>query len=276
MLEKLTYENHIGEVFEFGKDGIYVNASDLHDYEWAATTKGDRISALTRKVSTRSLPVIILCDTAAKGTAARNRLLEVTEKDVLAMEPGKIILGGYYFKCFVTKSSKGSYLINKRYMALTLTLASDHPYWVKESTFAFRVGGNSTSGASAYLDFSYDYPFDYASSVVADKVNNGGFVGSNFRLTIYGPCSNPAVYINGHKYQVNCDVAESEYLTIDSVTKKIYLTKNDGTIENKFGVRNKESYVFEKIPAGSNAVTWEGDFGFDVTTIEERSEPKWT
>lgn len=276
MLEKLTYENHIGEVFEFGKDGIYVNASDLHDYEWAATTKGDRISALTRKVSTRRLPVVIICDTAAKGTAARNRLLEVMEKDVLAMEPGKILIGGYYFKCFVTKSSKGSYLIHKRYMALTLTLASDHPYWVKESTYSFRIGGNASSEAGAYLDFSYDYPFDYASSVVADKVNNGGFVGSNFRLTIYGPCTNPAVYINSHKYQVNCDVGENEYLTIDSVTKKIYLTKNDGTIENKFGVRNKESYVFEKISAGSNAVTWEGDFGFDVTIIEERSEPKWT
>lgn len=276
MLEKLTYENHIGEVFEFGKDGIYVNTSNLHDYEWSATTKGDRISALTRKVSTRSLPVIILCGTAVKGTAVRNKLLEVMEKDVLAMEPGKIIIGGYYFKCFVTKSSKESYLINKRYMTLTLSLASDHPYWVKESTFSFRAGGNAESSASAYLDFSYDYPFDYASSVMADKVNNGGFVGSNFRLTIYGPCTNPAVYIHGHKYQVNCEVAASEYLTIDSVTKKIYLTKNDGTIENKFGVRNKESYVFEKIPAGSNAVTWEGDFGLDVTIIEERSEPKWT
>lgn len=276
MLEKLTYENHIREVFEFGKDGIYVNTSNLHDYEWSTTTKGDRISALTRKVSTRSLPVVIICNTAAKGIAARNRLLEVTEKDVLAMEPGKIIIGGYYFKCFVTKSSKGAYLINKRYMTLTLTLTSDHPYWVKESTFSFRAGGNTKSSTSTYLDFSYDYPFDYASSMTADKVNNSGFVGSNFRLTIYGPCTDPAVYINSHKYQVNCTVAANEYLVIDSVTKKIYLAQNDGTIVNKFALRNKESYIFEKIPAGSNAVSWEGAFGFDITIIEERSEPVWT
>lgn len=276
MLEKLTYENHIGEVFEFGKDGIYVNTNDLHDYEWSPTIIGDRISAITRNVSTRSLPVVIICNTAAKGIAARNRLLEVTEKDVLAMEPGKIIIDGYYFKCFVTKSSKGAYLTNKRYMSLKLTLTSDHPYWVKESTFSFRAGGNAERGISTYLDFSYDYPFDYASRMAADNVNNSGFVGSNFRLTIYGPCTDPAVYINSHKYQVNCAVAANEYLTIDSVTKKIYLTQNDGTIVNKFALRNKESYIFEKIPAGSNAVSWEGAFGFDITIIEERSEPEWT
>lgn len=41
MLEKLIYKNHVGEVFDFGKDGIFVNASDLHDYEWAVATKGN-------------------------------------------------------------------------------------------------------------------------------------------------------------------------------------------------------------------------------------------
>lgn len=276
MLEKLTYVNHAGEVFEFGKDGIYVNTSNIHDYEWSTTTKGDRISAFTRKVSTRSLPVVIICDTAENGIAARNRLLEVTDKDVLAMEPGKIIIGGYYFKCFVTKSSKGSYLTNKRYMKITLTLTSDYPYWVKETTFPFLAGGNETSETSAYLDFDYDYPFDYAVDTTTDKVANSGYVAANFRLIIYGACSNPAVYINDHKYQVNCEIGTNEYLTIDSVTKKIYLTENDGTIINKFADRSKDDYIFEKIPDGNNTVSWDGGFGFDLTIIEERSEPKWT
>ena len=69
---------------------------------------------------------------------------------------------------------------------------------------------------------------------------------------------------------------EGEYLTIDSTTKKIFLTKNDGTIINQFNNRNRDSYIFEKIPAGSNVVTWNGDFAFDVILLEERSEPKWT
>ena len=76
-------------------------------------------------------------------------------------------------------------------------------------------------------------------------------------------------------YQVDCEVGEGEYLTVDSTTKKIFVTKNDGTIVNCFNSRNKNSYIFEKIPSGNNAVTWSGEYGFDVILMEERSEPKW-
>jgi alginate O-acetyltransferase complex protein AlgI len=34
--------------------------------------------------------------------------------------------------------------------------------------------------------------------------------------------------------------------------------------------------VFEKIPSGNNIVVWDGNWGFDITLFEERSEPKWT
>lgn len=273
MLEQLKYKNHQNEVFEFGKDGIFVDMNELHDYEWTVTKKGNRIASLDRDISKRKLPVIIICDTAAKGVAARNKLMEVVEKDVLAMKHGKIIIGDYYFKCFVTKSQKKNYLTTRRWMDLTLTLTTDFPYWVKESTTSF--GQNIKSGnEGTNLDFAFDYPFDFASAVKA--VNNTGFVGSNFRMIIYGACANPSVYIAGHLYQVNCDVASNEYLTIDSVSKKIYLTANDGTITNVFKSRNKESYIFEKIPPGENAVIIEGAFGVDITLMEERSEPKWT
>ena len=106
MLEQLKYKNHVNEVFEFGKDGIFVNTNDLHDYEWTVTKKGGRIASLDRAIINRKLPVIIICDTEAKGIAARNRLMEVVEMDALAMQHGSIIIGDYYFKCFVTKSQK--------------------------------------------------------------------------------------------------------------------------------------------------------------------------
>ena len=273
MLEQLKYKNHVNEVFEFGKDGIFVNTNDLHDYEWTVTKKGGRIAALDRAISKRQLPVIIICDTEEKGIAARNRLMEVVEKDVLAMKHGQIILGDYYFKCFVTKSQKKNYLTTKRLMEVTLTLNTDLPYWVKESTKSF---GAAISGTGVGLDFSHDFPYDFTSDVTVMEVNNPGFVASNFRLIIYGACRNPMVKVNGHAYQVNCDVASGEYLTIDSVSKKIFLTAIDGTTTNVFGLRNRESYIFEKIAPGRNAATWNGEFGFDVILLEERSEPKWT
>lgn len=275
MLEKLKYKNHMNEVFDFGKNGIFVNMNDLHDYEWSVTKRGNRISAFDYTVSKRKLPVVIVCKTEEEGLAARNKLMEITEKDVLAMQHGKIIIGDYYFKCFVTKSQKSDYLTNKRYMQAELTLTTDFPYWVKETTFTFgKLDGNSDSGQM--LDFSFDYPHDYFSTIGHEQINNTGFVGSNFRMIIYGACTNPVVYINGHKYQVNCGVASGEYLTIDSVAKTIILVKNDGTTVNHFKNRSRDSYVFEKIPAGSNNLSWDGNFGVDVIMMEERSEPKWT
>lgn len=250
MLEQMKYINHVNEEFSFGSSGIYVNTNNLHDYEWKVTSKGNRISSLTRQVSTRKLPVIILCDSEEQGIQARNMLLEVAEKDVLAMEHGKIVIGNYYFKCFVTKSSKANYLTNKRYMLLDLTLTSDYPYWVQESTTSFRTGTQSVQGSGVGLDFPYDYPFDFFSTMASTTLSNPGFVPTNFKMVIYGACSNPSISIAGHTYQVNCEIGESEYLTIDSSTKKIQLVKNDGTIVNKFNDRNKQSYIFEKSQQG--------------------------
>lgn len=275
MLEQLKYKNHLNEVFEFGKDGIFVDTNELHDYEWSVTKKGNRIAALDYAISKRKLPVIIICNTEDQGIAARNRLLEVAEKDVLALQHGRIIIGDYYFRCFITKSQKKNYLTTKRLMEVTLTLTTDFPFWVKESTFVFRKMGEGSSGGQN-LDFSFDFPFDYFSGMGTEELFNTGFVGANFRMVIYGVCSNPAVYVSGHLYQVNCDVAEGEYLTIDSVKKKIFLTSNDGTVTNVFNLRNRDSYIFEKIKSGQNTVSWEGSYGIDIILLEERSEPKWT
>lgn len=274
MLEQLKYKNHVNEVFEFGKDGIFVDMNELHDYEWTVTKKGNRIASLDYAVSKRKLPVVIICDTEAKGIAARNKLMEVVEKDVLAMKHGRIIIGDYYFRCFVTKSQKKNYLTTKRWMEITLTLTTDFPYWVKEETFAFRKLGEGSGGTN--LDLMHDLPYDFFSGMGNKRLNNTGFVGTNFKMIIYGACVDPAVYVSGHLYQVNHELQPGEYLTIDSVEKKIYLTANDGTITNLFNLRNRESYIFEKIPPGNNTVIWEGDFGVDITLLEERSEPKWT
>ena len=274
MLEQLKYKNHRNEVFEFGKDGIFVDTNDLHDYEWTVTQKNNRVSALERTVRTYKLPVVIICETEEKGIAARNKLHEVVEKDVLAMQHGRIIIGDYYFRCFVTKSQKKDYLRTNRHMFVDLTLTSDFPFWVKETTVPFSIV--ETTPGTGSLDYSFDYPIDYMGNTQSTELNNTGFVGCNFRLIVYGPCSNPTIGIADHTYQVHCAVGSNEYLTIDSSTKKIYLTSQTGEVTNKFNDRNRDSYIFEKIPAGNNVVSWNGNFNFDVILLEERSEPKWT
>ena len=86
MLERLKYKNHINEVIDFGKDGIFANIGALRDYQWKTTSNGNMISKLSRGVQTRKLPVVIMCATEEEGVAARNKLFEVVEKDVLAMK----------------------------------------------------------------------------------------------------------------------------------------------------------------------------------------------
>ena len=274
MLERLKYMNHLNEVIDFGKDGIFVNTNDLHDYTWNVTKKNNRISSLDRTVENRKLPVIICCDSDEEGIAARNRLMEVAERDVMAMKHGKIIIGDYYFRCFVTKSAKTKYLNSRRTIEVTLTLTTDFPYWVKESMFAFRKLADGAE--SAQLDYSLDYPFDFTNTTGVRDMTNTALTGTEFKMIIYGPCSSPAVYVGAHEYKVSCDVGENEYLLIDSIAKTVTLVKNDGTTENKFRYRGTDHYIFERIPTGKTTVSWEGDYGIDITLLEERSEPKWT
>lgn len=271
MLEQLKYRNHLGEDINFGKAGIYVDKNELHNYEWDVKKKNNRITALSHAVRKRKLPVWVVCQTDADATAAKNRLMEVAEKDVLAMEYGKLFIGDYYYRCFVTKSVKRDYLKTQKMMRLELTLTTDLPYWVKESRTVFRSQEVSGGG----IDYPIAYPYDYLQASAGDALNNSSFMPSNFRMIIYGPCSNPAVTVGGHLYQVNCTVGDNEYLTIDSVSKKIYLTANDGTVTNKFNDRNRASYIFAKLPTGRSTVAWAGSYGVDIVLLEERSEPKW-
>lgn len=272
MLEKIIYKNHMNEVINFGQSGIFANSNDLRNFSWSYTSKNNRISEFKRGIVTKTIPVIIQCDSEEEGIKVKNRLFECAEKDVLTMQYGRIIIGDYYLQCYVTASKKSDYMICPGYMKTSLTVATDLPSWIKETTITFGYG-QGTAGKN--LDFNNDFPYDYTSNLLGKSLNNTDFIETNFRMVIYGACENPEVIIAGHKYQVNVSIAENEYLTIDSVEKTIVLTHTDGTRENCFNSRNRDSYVFEKIPSGVSGVS-SGHFKFDVTLLEERSEPRWT
>lgn len=273
MLERFNYINHMNETLEFGRTKLFVNENDLRDFAWEITSKNGRISGFKKGIVSKTIPIIIKCDSIEEGIALKNKLFEVLEKDVLAVKHGRIIIGDYYLKCFVTESSKKEYLINKSYMQVTLKVSTDFPYWIKETKSIFNYG--STEEAGADLDFNRDTPYDYSSNLIGKQLFNSNFVPSNFRMNIYGICVNPKINIAGHIYEVTADIGASEYLTIDSVNKTITLKKANGTTENLFNKRGRENYIFEKIPTGSLNVSANGIFSFDVILLEERGEPKW-
>ncbi len=272
MLEQLKYINHMNETLEFGKSKLYVNENDLHDFAWQITSKNDRISGFKKGIVSKTIPIILKCDSNEEGIALKNKLFEVFEKDVLAVKHGRIIIGDYYLKCFVTESAKSEYLINRSYLRITVKVSTDFPYWVKETSSTFNYG---SSEAGLDLDFKRDFPFDFTSNLVGKHLNNTNFVATDFRINIYGVCENPKITIGGHSYEVKASVGEREYLTIDSVNKTIILTDARGRKTNLFNMRNRNSYIFEKIPSGASNVSANGSFKFEVILLEERGEPKW-
>lgn len=272
MIEQLKYINHMNEVLEFGQDKLFINKNDLRDFTWKITSKNDRISGFTKGIVTKTIPIILKCGSEKEGITLRNKLFEIFEKDVLALKHGKLIIGDYYLKCYVTESKKSDYFLHKNYMKLTLKVSTDFPYWVKETSSTFNYGQSKVEGD---LDFNRDFPFDFMSSLIGKKLSNTNFVPTNFKINIYGACENPRITIAGHDYEVKTSVGANEYLTIDSVNKTIVLTHVDGTKENCFNKRNKDSYIFEKIPVGSFNVSSNNSFKFDVVLLEERGEPRW-
>ena len=275
MLEKFIFENHLGQRFEGLANGVYLNSNDLRDYSWSYETINDRISRFYMGMKNRKLPLVVYCKSDNEAVAVKNRLHELAESDIEARIPGKIFVGDYYTKGFITASTKSNYLINRRLCHIDLTLTSDDPAWYREQTKAFIPGAGSIVNSSGTV-YPYDYPFDYSLSKTGQTIVCDSIRSNAFKIRIYGAAENPSVIIGGHVYSVNGTIAAGESLLIDSLTKKITLTKADGSKSNWFDKRNRGSYIFREIPPGQHTVVWNDYFGFDLTIVEKRSEPRWT
>lgn len=276
MLDNFIFENHLGLRFDGLGCGVYLNYNELRDYSWSYDTINSRISRFYRPAASRKIPLVVCCDSAEDAVTVMNRLHELAEADIEAKIPGKVYVGDYYTNGYITASKKGKYLFDKRLCYIELTLTSDDPAWYREQPHAFASGEGSSIGIGSGTDYPYDFPYDYAlamngRNVFCDSVGNNAF-----RLLIYGEATNPSVVIGGHAYTINGTIGAGESLLIDSLAKTITLTTALGNKINWFDKRGREDYIFEPIPSGQNTVSWNGTFGFDLTVIEKRSEPKWT
>jgi hypothetical protein len=278
MLEKFIFENHLGQRFDGLANGVYLNQNDLRDYQWDYDTINGRISRFYRKIKKRKLPLVFVGKTDEQAAAVKHQLLDMAEADIEALLPGKIFIGDYYTKGYITESKKSKYLISRRYCNNELTFISedDDSMWYREETKSFRPGSGTQEANGTGRDYPYEYSFDYVASQAAALIMCDSVRESAFRIKIYGYVTNPAVTINGHAYAVNGTVEAGENLIIDSTTKTITLNTAMGNKVNWFDRRNRESYIFQPIPAGINTVSCNSSFGFDLTVIEKRSEPKWT
>lgn len=271
---KLTYKNHINETVEFGVNGLWFVGTELHDYAWSYTANNGKIENFNRGIVEKKINVVIACKTKAQGINYMNQIIECSEKDILDKIPGTLYFGGYYLKCYLTKSKKSKFIERKGYIEIELTVLTDSPSWIKETIKSFSKSSSGTGGKN--LDYAFDFPYDFTSPSAVQKLVNTGFSDTDFKLIVFGEVTNPSIYIGGNLYEVNCYVANGQYLTIDSKNKTITITKINGELVNHFKDRNKDNYIFTKIRSGEVPVSWIGEYSFEITLYEERSEPKWT
>lgn len=272
MLDKIIHVNSVGETLDLFSLGIYVNYNNLRDFEWSAITSNDNIIDFSKGVVNKTIP-FEFCIDEHKAAYIKNLFYEHFEKDIISKSAGYFIINDYRFYCYIIKSKKSKYLMNAGIMSVELEVTSDRPSWVKEICYTYEKEMHDTSGVEKL--YQYRYAYTYGRSHGNASLTNDSMRPCMFKFIIYGPVSNPSVSVSGNIYNVNYEISNSEYLVIDSLKREIYVMSMSGERTNVFDRRNKESYIFEKIPIGYSLVAWSGAFGFDLIIYDERSEPKW-
>ena len=272
----LKYIASSGNEYNLKSDGIRTKTANYHKWDWSAngTTLqyGLRVSDFSRKPATYETR-LIMTGTYNQRKAMLESLHDDFELDVRNKKLGKIVWGDYYIDCYITASSTYPDE-NDLYTDNDVTIYCPHPFWIREETREFKP--QEAPGEQPFLDYEFDYEYDYfyGNPGIAIWQTNFPFA-SEFKMTVYGPVSDPRVLINGYPYQFFDTLEDTEYVVIDSRSNTITKHLANGANVNIFDMRNKTESIFEPISPGTLTFNWSGAFGFDLTLYEERSEPRW-
>lgn len=276
----LRYESgSTGEILDLSGDKMkaHIKSSDLYDYEWEIEELkmriGTRIATFRKKPAEHTLLIDFIGNKDVRKENA-DRFFEVVEKDIIEKKPGKLYLNDQYKKCYIIGAKNEGKQERSNIVRMELGIYAEQSDWIKEVTLSFPKFEEESG--NAYLDFPYDFTYDYTGTQKGISVlENDHYADTNFKLIIYGPIKDPVVNIGGYPYQVYTTVEENEYLTIESADNLVMRTLPDGTEKNEYDKRNFEDSVFRLIPPGKHNVMWSGEFGWDVTLYQGRSEAKW-
>ncbi|OUO92088.1 hypothetical protein B5F40_01775 [Gordonibacter sp. An230] len=273
----IRYTNGRGESMAFGggSESLHYLEHGLRDWEWShstGATSGRVTSFAADGPKEVSFPVGIAAATPEEGIELRNRLLLLGEPDIDAVEPGTLeVPGGWKLRCWIVGGSAGSYWMDDRYAEFELTLLVERPVWTCETLTRFEPAVQTGGG----VDAPFDFPFDFQPEAGASSVDNGGMFACDWLWRVYGPATSPYVRIGENLYKVNVDVPDGARLEVDTAEHTVRIVMADGTVEDAYaererGGRGSGTYLFERIPAGTNRVTWDGSFFFDVVLRESR------
>lgn len=246
--------------------------TDLFDYSWKYSDDRNKIRVISKSYGERKLPILIKARTKQECENARNELCSIFENDVINNKRGRLYVGDYYIECFVISSKKDMHTIRNNHALIEYTIATKGD-WTREQTIDFLQESHSTGG----FDYEYDYEYDFGLENAGEStLTNEHYYDVNFIITVSGQCTNPSITIGDNTYTVNVELNVGDNLFINSKEKTIYVIRANGYYENRFASRDRSNYIFEPIKSGYQKVSWNGEYRWQITLIEERSEPKWT
>lgn len=259
MLDRLTYISSTGKIIDFGEGNIIINTSDLRDYEWNFTRFNQRIRSFKKNAVTRTLPVLIY---GANARTIANEIHDIMEEDIINGKSGKLYADDFYLQGFFTGNKKSSY-VRPDILKFSLTFVADNPWWIKETLYAYYP--DSPSATTFPKDSSDNY-----------YIINPSPVPQDLKIVVMGGNAEPRVTIGSYLYHVaTIPSSDSEGVRINTMTKEVILYTSGGGEENGFRYRDRDNYIFQKIPSGKSIFSVTPDTRTWVTLIEKRSEPRW-
>ena len=274
----LYYEGSDGSRIDLMGDGIYAqDPENLTANKWEYSTISGvnglgRVKRFYKDTQEAKLNLDIMADNADEFNQIMYKLHRTFDRDIRRMKPGKLWWNDFCKEVFAVETSQNEFDELFEAVNREVTFISVYPYWVRRITYQY---GTNITNVDAGLDYDHDYDFDYGMEEITEVIQNDCIDAANFEMKFYGPIENPSVTVGGHEYEVLTTLAEGDYVTVNSLTKKILQYDAYGNVENVFHLRNRDSYIFEKIPEGETAIARSKDHMLDITIFDERGEPEW-
>ena len=269
----VTYISSAGNTYQLhSKNGVLHKRLPFRSWSWKPRTteleQGVRVSGFTRAAA-QYKSELLFYGSVEEQTELVNDLHDDFEGDMRRKKTGRIIVEGQYLDMYVIGVDARH---NNGVTTDSIQIYAPYPYWMQEEKIVLDASAVTGSG---FLDYEYDYMYDYTAPVMGRKIIKSDFpFDSEFQMVVYGLAVNPRITINDYPYTLYATIPQGAYVIIDSKQKSIMMYNANGTRTDLFNFRNKTESIFQKIPAGDLDIAWDSSYGVDITVFRERSEPK--
>ena len=269
---QLTYTGSTGETVELDGPLTYVGAGlGIRGREWTYSLGRRGISGQYRAARDATLTADFT------DLAEADRARGVFDRDVASGTPGTLASGGWSQRAYVVAQEPSDRYHGWVRASMTVLLLDGA--WSMPHTASFEPASLASDYGKAY---DYCYPYDYGPPAPARGVDVPGTVPGPLRLVIWGRAVQPSITIGGNVYAFDISVPAGGYLLVDTLHEPVVeLVTADGIRTDAFscarrgGGLGSGTYAFQPIAPGSQLVSWDDSFGFDLTTYQLEGEIPW-